>query len=170
MAERTGDVIIGAGVIGVNCAYALAMAGRDVVLVDRGAVCSGCSHGNAGWVAPCHSLPLPGPGLVMQTLRWMLRGDSPLYIKPTLRPSLLRWLWRFFRHCNHRAELNGLRAMAELNGYVIPLTRELVQQQRLDCEFGQRGIMYVFGTEAGFEKGIEECRLLNEHGIAGEVL
>jgi D-amino-acid dehydrogenase len=170
MAERVQDLIIGAGVIGVNCAHALALEGREVVMVDQGAVCSGCSHGNAGWITPCHSLPIPGPGLVLKSLRWMLRGDSPLYIKPTLRPSLWKWLWRFYRHCNHQAELNGLKAMAELNSHVVPLTRELVQQQKLDCEFEQRGILFVFGTEAGLEKGIEECRLLIEHGIAGEVL
>ena len=91
--QRIQDLVIGAGVVGVACAEALASTGRDVLLVDRGAVCSGCSHGNAGWVTPCHSLPLPGPGLVQQTLKSMLRGDSPLYIKPTLRPSLLAWLW-----------------------------------------------------------------------------
>ncbi|MBP85701.1 MAG: FAD-dependent oxidoreductase [Planctomycetaceae bacterium] len=168
--QRIQDLVIGAGAVGVACAEALALAGRDVLLVDRGAVCSGCSHGNAGWVTPCHSLPLPGSGLVKQTLKWMLRGDSPLYIKPTLRPSRLAWLWRFYRHCNEEAQLRGLQALAELNRQVVPLTRELVERYGLDCQYEQRGITYVFRTEAGFEKGIRECELLHEHGIPGEIL
>lgn len=170
MTERVQDLVIGAGAVGVNCAHALALAGRDVVLVDKGTVCSGCSHGNAGWVTPCHSLPLPEPGLVKQTLKWMLRGDSPLYIKPSLRPSLLAWLWRFYRHCNRDAQLRGLKAMAELNRHVVPMTRELIERYGLNCQFQQRGILYVFRTKAGLTKGVKECEFLNEYGIPGEIL
>ncbi len=170
MSEPIQDLIIGAGAIGVNCAYFLAKSGRAVALVDQGTVCSGCSHGNAGWVTPCHSLPLPGPGLVAQTLKWMLRGDSPLYIKPSLHPSLLAWLWRFFKHCNLAAQLKALKPMADLNRHVIPMTQELIESNQLDCQFQQRGIMYVFRSEAEFKKGIQECEFLVEHGIVGCVL
>jgi len=99
MVEHVEDLVIGGGVVGLNCAHALADAGRSVLVVEKYQICSGCSHGNMGWIAPCHSFPIPGPGLVAQTLKWMLRGDSPLYIKPTLRPAMLGWLWRFFRNC-----------------------------------------------------------------------
>ena len=170
MVERVQDLVIGASAIGVNCAHGLASAGRNVVLLDRKTVCSGCSHGNAGWVTPCHSLPIPGPGLVMQSLKWMMRGDSPLYIKPSLRPSLLRWLWRFYRHCRVTPQLRGLKAMASLNRQVVPMTTELIKRHGLDCQYAQRGVTYVFLTEQGLAKGAKECRLLNEHGIAGQIL
>lgn len=170
MTERIQDLVIGAGAIGVNCAHALAAAGRDVVLIERGSVCSGCSYGNMGWVTPCHSLPIPGPGLVAQTLKWMLRGDSPLYIKPSLRPSLLAWLWRFYRHCDPAAAARGLAAMAALNQHVVPMTRALVDRYGLDCEFEERGVMYVFQTEAGLSKGRKELEQLGEYDIPGEVL
>ena len=170
MTQRIGDLVIGAGAIGVNCAYALADSGRDVVLVDQGTVCSGCSHGNAGWVTPCHLLPLPGPGLVWQTLKWMLRADSPLYIKPSLQPELLAWLWRFYRHCNKAAQLRGLASLVEMNRHVVPMTRELIERHRLDCQFRHRGVLYLFESPAGFEKGIREYELQAEYGVAGEVL
>ena len=35
MSKRVQDVVIGAGVVGVNCAYQLAAAGRDVLLESR---------------------------------------------------------------------------------------------------------------------------------------
>jgi D-amino-acid dehydrogenase len=168
--ERIQDLVIGAGAVGVACAEALSAAGREVVLVDQGTVCSGCSHGNAGWVTPCHSLPMPGPGLVAQSLKWMLQGDSPLYIQPTLKPSMLAWLWRFYRHCNRDAQLRGLTALAALNRDVVPLTREVVERCGLDCQFEQRGILYVFRTQADFDKGVKECNLLDEHDIPGEII
>jgi D-amino-acid dehydrogenase len=170
MSERVEDLIIGGGAIGVCVAYNLARRGRRVVLLERDEICSGCSHGNAGWVTPCHATPIPGPGLVKQSLKWMLRSDSPFYIKPSLRPSLLSWLWKFSRHCNEAAMLKGLAGLAALHRHVVPETRELVESLSIDCEFQERGLYYVFDTEKGLEKGAEEMRLLNEAGIPGRLL
>lgn len=51
MAEGTFDiVVVGAGIAGSVLALELARAGRQVALVDRGAVCSGSSGLNAGGV------------------------------------------------------------------------------------------------------------------------
>jgi D-amino-acid dehydrogenase len=35
-------------------------------------------------------------------LRWLLRPDAPLRIKPSLDPALLRWLFGFAARCNPR--------------------------------------------------------------------
>jgi D-amino-acid dehydrogenase len=170
MTQRVQDLVIGGGVVGVNCAHALADAGRSVVIIEKGEICSGCSHGNAGWIAPCHSLPIPGPGLVRQTLKWMLRGDSPLYIKPTLRPAMLAWLWRFFRQCNPEAARRGLVALAALHREVTQSVAEIVERHGLDCEFSHRGNLYVFRNEKTLEKAGEELALMREHGIEGTTL
>jgi len=170
MAQPVQDLVIGGGVIGVNCAHALADAGRDVVLLERDSICSGASHGNAGWIAPCHSLPIPAPGLVWQTLKWMLRGDSPLYIKPTLQPATWAWLYRFFRQCNHKASLRGLALLAALNREVVPATRELVERYGLDCQFRHRGNLYVFREKKNLRKAETELALMETEGITGRRL
>ena len=170
MAERVQDLVIGGGIIGVNCAHALAEAGRSVVLIEKGDICSGCSHGNSGWIAPCHSLPIPGPGLVMQALKWMLRGDSPLYIKPTLRPTMLAWLWRFFRQCNQDAARRGLVALAALHREVTQATKVIVHRYDLDCEFQHRGNLCVFRSEENLAKAEQERVLMADYGIEGMLL
>ena len=73
-------VIIGAGVIGLLAAYELRRRGIEVILIDKGQPGMACSSGNTGWVVPSFSGPLPSPGLVRQSLKWMLRSDSPLYV------------------------------------------------------------------------------------------
>ena len=170
MGETVQDLVIGGGVIGINCAHALADAGRSVVLIEKGKVCSGCSHGNAGWIAPCHSLPIPGPGLVAQTLKWMLRGDSPLHIKPTLHPTTLAWLWRFFRKCNRTAALQGLESLATINREVVSATRDIVDRYELDCQFRHRGNLYVFRKEKYFRQALSELALMETQGITGTPL
>ena len=68
--------------MGVSAAYALAVRGRRVAVIDAGQVGAGSSYGNAGLIVPSHSLPLAMPGVIGQGLRWMLDPESPFYIKP----------------------------------------------------------------------------------------
>ncbi|MCI0423330.1 MAG: FAD-dependent oxidoreductase, partial [Acidobacteria bacterium] len=69
-------VVVGAGVIGLLCAYELRKRGADVTILDKGKPGGACSLGNAGWIVPSFSTPLPAPGLTWTALRWMLRRDS----------------------------------------------------------------------------------------------
>lgn len=113
-------VVVGAGVIGLWCAYELRRRGAAVTVLDKGPEES-CSTGNAGWVTPVLSEPLPAPGLVSTSLRWMLRSDSPLYIRPAAVPALAPWLYRFWRHCNPRDYEAGMEALAGLNRRTMAL-------------------------------------------------
>ena len=73
----SSTIVIGAGVVGVCSAYYLAKRGHKVTLLERDRIESGASKGNAGIIALGHP-PLPRPGLVWKTIKWMLDGGSPL--------------------------------------------------------------------------------------------
>src|SRR5689334_8904836 len=102
MTNAADVIVIGAGIIGVACADALARRGLRVVLIDKGEIGHGCSYGNAGWITPCFALPLSMPGMFLQALRWLIDPLSPLYIEPRLSWSLLRWLGRFAISMNRK--------------------------------------------------------------------
>jgi len=103
-------VVIGGGVIGLSAAYALHKRGAEVTVIESHAGSHGASVVNAGWICPSLSEPVPAPGLVKTSLTWMRHSDSPLYIKPTLNPDLLRWLFDFWRHCNDRCFTHAVEA------------------------------------------------------------
>ena len=84
-------VVIGGGIIGLSCAYFLHKAGHQVTVVDRSKMDGGASYVNAGYLAPSHLIPLAAPGVMKQGLKWMFNPKSPLYIKPRLDPSFLKW-------------------------------------------------------------------------------
>lgn len=136
-------VVVGAGVIGLACAYELARRGEQVVVLDKDGVGRACSAGNAGWITPSISEPIPAPGLVGTSLRWMLSRDSPLYISPVAAPQLARWLWRFWRHCNARDFLAGFHAVATLNRQTLPLFDELAADG-FPIELHRDGLLYLF--------------------------
>jgi len=83
-------IVIGAGVVGLCCAYALRQRGIDVVVVDRDTPGSGASHGNGGYICPSFSGPTPAPGVRADAWRWLFRSDSPLSIVPRADPHFAR--------------------------------------------------------------------------------
>lgn len=144
-------VIVGAGVIGLASGYALRRRGHEVVIVDRGEPGAACTRGNAGWVTPSISEPIPAPGLAWTSLKWMLRSDSPLYISPMAAPGLVRWLWRFWRHCNERDHFHGLNAVASLNRGTLAAF-DALERDGLKFELHRDGLLFVFLKPAYMEK------------------
>ncbi|TFI48511.1 FAD-dependent oxidoreductase [Diaphorobacter sp. DS2] len=124
----TKAVIVGGGIIGLASAYFLRKKGFDVVIIDKGEPGSGCSSGNMGWVCPSLSDPVPAPGLVKTSLKWMMKRDSPLYIKPSVVPTLSNWLYHFWKYCSEEAYQKGFEAGLELSKNTLRLFDELEEE------------------------------------------
>lgn len=107
-------VIVGSGIIGLATAYSLAKRGCEVVIVGDRAPGSGASSNNAGWVVPAESGPVPAPGVILETMRSMLRPDSPVYVRPSASPSFVAFMARMLRACNATAYSNAFEATARL--------------------------------------------------------
>ena len=144
-------VVVGGGGIGVASAYYLSQSGWDVTLVDKGKLGHGCSYGNAGLIVPSHSDPIPGPGVIAQALRWMLRGDSPFYIRPRLDAKLAHFFWQFRRYCNAQKAQHGFRALLGLSNQSLELYEELKRAGDADFFFERRGVIEVALTDSGLD-------------------
>ncbi|WP_428273873.1 NAD(P)/FAD-dependent oxidoreductase [Candidatus Palauibacter sp.] len=139
--------VIGGGVIGLCVAHYLERGGAEVVLLERELVGGGCSKGNGGWVCPSISRPLPAPGLTLTSLRWMLRADSPLYIKPSAMPRLMGWLWAFRGYCNAESYAAGVAALAALNAATDRLYRGLTEDG-MEFERASTGTILAYDDES----------------------
>ena len=161
----THVVIAGSGIIGLATAYALRRRGLRVTVVDAHGGSHGASVVNAGWICPSLSGPVPAPGLVRQSLKWMLRSDSPLYIRPTLDVDFLRWLVGFWRHCNAAAYAHALEATTALNARTFELFDEMAAAG-VRYEVHKTGILFVFHSRAHLEHELRDIEPLARYGIA----
>jgi len=146
----TGDgpvVVVGGGVVGLCTAYYLAAAGLPVEVVERRALGSGASRGNAGWVCLSHSTPVPSPGVLRYALRSVGRPDSPLYLRPLPDPAFLRWLWRFWRSSAPAAFRRGYAAIADLNHDTFDLFDGL-REAGVATTLTRPGMVHAFLSEA----------------------
>ncbi|MBT2686606.1 FAD-dependent oxidoreductase [Bacillus sp. ISL-47] len=161
----TKAMVIGGGIIGLASAFFLRKKGMEVVLIDKGEPGAECSSGNMGWVCPSLSDPVPAPGLVKTSLKWMLKRDSPLYIKPSIVPSLSPWLLQFWKFCSEDAYQKGYKAGLELSRNTLRLFDELEQESGLEFESHRKGLLFVFLKESYIEEKLDAYRIVEEFGL-----
>lgn len=157
----TRAVVIGGGVIGLACAYSLRKRDYEVTLVDAETPGSGASDGNAGWVTPSLSMPVPAPGALGRSVGWAFRSDSPLYIKPTLDPRRLLWLFKLLRNCTDRAYRAGFAATVRLNAETFARFDGLAADG-VDFEMHRAGLLFCFLQQKDAAHMLEELDGVSE--------
>lgn len=158
-------VVIGGGAVGLLAAYELHRRGVDVTVIDKGEFGAACSAGNAGWVTPALSDPVPAPGLVATSIKWMLNRDSPLYIRPSSFPSMAPWLFRFWRNCNQEAFHHGMTATARLAMPTMQLYDALAENG-VEFEMHQTGLLIAAMNPGYLDHLVEELEIMREFGYA----
>jgi D-amino-acid dehydrogenase len=159
--------VVGGGVIGLACAWYLQRGGADVVVLERDRVGQAASRGNAGWITPGLSNPIPAPGVMAQALRWALEPESPLLLRPRLDPAFLAWCWRFWRMSRRAPYLEGMRALLALNARTLELFDGL-QADGVEFEMHADGLLFLFLSDEALTEELDVLHELEREGYAGE--
>jgi D-amino-acid dehydrogenase len=117
--------VVGAGMVGLSTAWFLQQHGVHVTVYDRDHVAAGSSWGNAGWLTPALTAPLPEPAVLRYGLKAVVSPSSPVYVPLRPDPRLLRFLAGFTRHSTARRWGLGTRAYAPLNRRALDTFDEL---------------------------------------------
>jgi len=145
--------IIGGGVVGLASAYALVRAGHEVTLIEaRDTLGSETSFANGGQLSYRYVAPLADAGVPLQAIGWLLRGDSPLKLRPRLDLQQWRWMAAFLGAC--RGSVNARNAGHLLR--LASLSQATLQQWREDdhldgFHWRRNGKLVTFRNASSFE-------------------
>jgi len=162
-------VVVGAGAVGLCCAYFLQQAGGQVTVLDAGPVGGGASWGNAGWISPSLSAPIPGPAALRTALGSIGRPDSPLWLRPRPDPGFALWGLSFLRHCTRASSERGLAATALLSRDAFRYYDRL-RDGGLAVEVERRGLLFIARSQAGLDLELAELSRLAGTGIVTEIV
>lgn len=160
----TRMVVVGAGLVGLATAYFARQRGADVLVLDRRQVGSGASLGNAGWLAPSLSAPLPAPGLPRAALASMLSGDGAFRLAWRGALGYLPWLRHFRKFCTDSAHQRGFEAMAELADGCLDAYDEMAADG-VSFQMARTGLLYVARTKQKAAATREALRPLAGVGV-----
>ena len=155
-------IIIGAGIMGLTTAYELLKAGRKVTIIDESDITNSTSFGNAGLLSAFDKGPLANPGIVFNTLKLMLKGESPVNIHPTLDIKIYKWLWKFVNSAN-KDRLKRTLALFEKYGHISNDLYERMQNvDGLDFDFHRKGMLSVFTEQNSYDKKLLNYAIKND--------
>jgi D-amino-acid dehydrogenase len=161
-------VVAGAGAVGLSCAYFLQRAGCEVTVLDAGRVGDGASWGNAGWVSPSLSAPIPGPAALRTALRSIGKPDSPLWLRPQPDPAFALWGLSFLRHCTRASNERGLAATALLSKDAFRFY-DVMRADGLAVDLERRGLLFIARSAAELEAELAELSRAASHGAAAGI-
>nr|WP_170984401.1 FAD-dependent oxidoreductase [Rhodoligotrophos defluvii] len=162
--------VIGAGIIGVSCAFALQRRGMQVTLIDRLDPGEACSYGNAGVIATSSCLPLIMPGAIRNAPKWLLFKDGPLAIDWRHLPQTARWMASAVRYTAPAYVENTSRALRALHGGAVE--DHFAQAREAACEdvLQRAPYLHVYETETDYRGDRKAWEMRRALGIAFEEL
>lgn len=150
--------VVGAGVVGLSCAWSLQEHGIEVCVVDRARPGAGASWQNAGYVSPAMAVPLPEPRILRYGLRAVLSPHSPVGLVGAPDPRLVRFMATMVRHCTTDAWRKGMVVYRALNDRAFDAFRHQLDGG-VSVEIADGDVLACFADareSAGFLHEMEE--------------
>jgi D-amino-acid dehydrogenase len=156
--------VIGAGMVGLSCAWFLQEAGVQVTVYERDRVGAGASWGNAGWLTPALTAPLPEPAVLRYGLRAVLSPRSPVYLPLRADTTLTRFLAGFVAHSTARAWRRGMASYVPLNERALEAFDALAAGGVMAPTHRAEAFLACFRTEREAERLCAELEQIREAG------
>lgn len=157
--------VLGNGIVGLSCAYALVEEGFSVTVVDRGPVDDGTSTGNAGAIAVAEMIPIAEPGIWKRIPGMLLDPLGPLYLRLAHLPGLVPWFYRFLQACRPEDHRRGVAALAALLTRSMETHLALLQRIGAQDMLSRNGTLFIYRSEAAFHAETHHWKAREAHGI-----
>ncbi len=161
--------VIGAGLVGLASAHALADEGHEVVVIDREGPAAGASRGNAGWIAHTDIDPVATPDMLRRVPGYLLDPLGPLAIRARYLLPVLPWLTRLILASRPEQLKRSVEAVVSISRLAMPAWDALSASLGMGAMIHRRGGIFAyddarnlatarlkFARQRGFGMNVEE--------------
>jgi D-amino-acid dehydrogenase len=158
-------MVLGGGIVGVCCAYALARRGFDVSIIEKDTPGRAASFGNSGSIGLGSVPPLGMPGILRDVPKMLIDSGHPLVIRWRSLHKTLPWLLKF-RNALAPARVEAIAAArAHLLSHAGAAYDSLLNEIGHSELIYGRGLIATYETQAAFERARAGIELRRRHGI-----
>lgn len=163
--------IVGAGIAGLLPAYYLSKAGHRVTVYEQESYpAMRTSFANGGQVSVSNSEVWTTWANVWKGLKWMLKKDAPLLIRPSLDWDKAVWLAKFLYHT---AANDAARRTAETIALGIQsrkLYQDIIQDENLQFDQSNCGILHFYKDQKYFDAAKSAKDIYESNGCEWQIL
>ncbi|CAN5338069.1 D-amino acid dehydrogenase [soil metagenome] len=163
--------VLGAGIIGVTTAYALAARGADVTLIDAALVpATGASGANGAQLSYSYVAPLADPAVLGDLPHYLFDSTSPLRFRPRLDPAQWDFCVRFLLACRRDVADETTAVLLRLAARSRDSLHALMAQTGIAFDHNRAGKLVVFGTAGSLANARKQVELQAGLGSVQEVI
>jgi D-amino-acid dehydrogenase len=157
-------IVIGAGVIGVSTAHALAEAGHAVTVLEaERAPAQGTSHANGGQLSYGHAEPWANRSLLTTLLRGLVRPDAPIRLHlPLNLPEMMFGMGWMRQALSPARQVRATQQLWELACESRAQMQAL--HHSLSFDYAASGTLHLFRDAASLARATQQAQAMERLG------
>ena len=164
-------IVLGAGIIGISCAWHLLERGHEVTVVERQPDAAlETSFANAGQVSVSYCEPWANRDAPFKALKWMFSNEAPLLFRPQF--DIHQWTWglKFLGQCNDAAFERNVKQLVALGAYSHRALKDVVASTGIEFSRLERGIAHYYTDQKSFDSAGDAATLMRKYGVDRQVV
>ena len=167
----TKIAIIGAGIAGLLPAYYLAKKGYYVSVYEQESYpAMRTSYANGGQISVSNSEVWTTWSNVVKGLKWMLRKDAPLLIRPSLDFDKAIWLAKFLHNTANNDATRRTIETIRLGIESRRLYQEIIDNEKIEFDQSKCGILHFYKDKQYFDNAKQIRDLYESNGCEWKIV
>jgi len=141
----TSVAVIGAGITGLTTAYYLASAGCAVTVYDQERYpAQRTSYANGCQVSVSNSETWNTWANVVKGVKWLLKKDAPLLIRPSMDWNQIQWLFKFLYHTANNDYARNTAQTIKMGLVARDLYENIIFKEGIEFDRMRSGILHIY--------------------------
>ncbi|MFZ6654502.1 D-amino acid dehydrogenase [Undibacterium sp. TJN19] len=163
--------VVGAGVIGLTTAYALAKRGHNVLVIEaHSQVAQEASKANGAQLSYSYVAPLADAGVWQSLPGYLLKPDSPLRWRPRLDMQQWKWISSFMVACTRHASQKASVELLKLAFFSRDCLATMQKELAMDFDFRTAGKLVMLSSEKMLQTARRQIDFQQQYGCQQELL
>jgi len=167
----TQVAVVGAGITGLTTAYYLAQAGCEVTVYDQERYpAQRTSYANGCQVSVSNSETWNTWGNVVKGVRWLLKKDAPLLIRPSFDVAQIKWILKFLYHTANNDYARNTVQTIRMGLVARDLYETIISRENIQFDRMRSGILHIYRDAEYMQAATLVQEMYQGNGCEWEIL